>query len=278
MSEPADTLYELRLGDGTRHIGRVAARGEDRLTFQSITGQEIDVNERFARLRPAPGRIVEGEYWQHDRNQSRLFFAPTARTLEPGQGYAGIFWILPFVGVAATENLTVAGGLPPAGSFGETPVWIAPKFRVENTPARQVSVGLLALYSPDYADDGCNPDFDPGCSREGPVGESELFGIGYGIATFGDRDRALHVGSGVAFGGESLRVPIMVGGENRLGRRWKLITENWAVPGEGGAGSIGFRRIGERWTWDFGWMALYGGDDDAIPYFPIISFSYSWGG
>lgn len=279
-TQATDSLFELRLGDGTKHIGKVVSRTDDRIVFQSITGAQMEVNATFARLRTAPGNVVEGEYWAPDRNRSRLFFAPTARPVEPGQGYAGMFWILPFVGFGVSDDLTLAGGLPPAGELGQTPIWIAPKLRVLNSAERQVSLGMLGIYTPEEEREDvyyCDPQYDRSCSAEPPEGaEGKFTGIAYGIATFGGLDKALHLGSGVTFGGDGVKVPIMIGGENRLGRRWKLISENWVIPGDGGAGSLGVRRIGDNWTWDFGWMALFGDSD--VPYFPIVSFSYSWGG
>ena len=69
---PADSVWELRTGDGTTHIGRVLSRDDERIVFQTISGSEVVASARFSRLRPAPGRVVEGEYWAADRNTTRL--------------------------------------------------------------------------------------------------------------------------------------------------------------------------------------------------------------
>ncbi|CAN5824595.1 hypothetical protein BH23GEM6_BH23GEM6_25990 [soil metagenome] len=61
-----------------------------------------------------------------------------------------------------------------------------------------------------------------------------------------------------------------------MNRRNKLITENWYFPGEGAAISGGVRMMGERWTTDLGLAALLGVED--VPYFPVVSFSYNFGG
>ena len=63
-----------------------------------------------------------------------------------------------------------------------------------------------------------------------------------------------------------------------MSRGNKLITENSLIPGEGGAVSGGVRRLGRRWTVDYGLMALFGPDAEEVPYFPIVSFSYAFGG
>jgi hypothetical protein len=274
---PSDSLYELRVGDGSRTVGRIIEVRDDRIVFESITGVRMEVNRAFARLTPARGRIVEGEFWAEDKHTTRLFFAPTGRTLRAGDGYAGLFLILPFVGYGATDDITLAGGMPPAGSLESVPVWVAPKLRVYHTPSAQISAGVFAMHLPGY-----ESDYDYTTNRT--VREPSTFvGIAYGVGTFGDLDNALHVGTGVTFGGDETEVPLMVGGEFRVSRRHKLISENWLLPVTGnGALSGGIRFLGDRWTTDLGLMALLGGASDwegeEVPYFPIISFSYAFGG
>jgi hypothetical protein len=69
----------------------------------------------------------------------------------------------------------------------------------------------------------------------------------------------------------------MLGGEFRISSNNKFICENWLIMGEGGAVSGGVRMMGDRWTTDLGLMAVFG-DGNQIPYVPIVSFSYAFGG
>jgi hypothetical protein len=226
-------------------------------------------------------RVVDGEFWAEDKHTTRLFFAPTGRTLRTGEGYAGLFFILPFVGYGATDNVTIAGGMPLIGSLDQVPVWIAPKLRVHNADGVQVSTGVFAVHVPGstYYDYEPNNPYGPGRERRDP---SQFVGIAYGVGTFGDNDNALHLGTGVTFGGDETEVPLMIGGEFRTSRRHKFITENWLLPVTGGGAlSGGIRFMGDRWTTDLGLMAIFGTDDwggESIPYFPIVSFSYAFGG
>jgi hypothetical protein len=273
---PGDSIYELRVGDGSRTVGRIVEMSDERIVFETIAGVRMEVNRAFARLTPARGRIVDGEFWPEDKHTTRLFFAPTGRTLRAGDGYAGLFFILPFVGYGATDDVTLAGGMPLIGSAESVPIWVAPKLRVYNTPTAQVSTGVFAIHIP-----GWDSEYDYATDR---YRESSRFvGIAYGVGTFGDLDNALHLGTGVTFGADETEVPIMVGGEFRVSRRHKLISENWLLPVTGhGALSGGIRFLGDRWTTDLGLMALLGGtsdwDGEEIPYFPIVSFSYAFGG
>jgi hypothetical protein len=270
-SAPSDSLKQLRLGDGSTHIGRVVEMQEDRIIFETIAGVRIEANRAFARLTPVRGRIVQGEFWPEDRNSTRLFFAPTGRTLPGREGYAGVFVLLPFVAVGVTDDVTIAGGIPPVGSLDEVPIWIAPKLRVVNLPGTQVSAGLFALREPGQE----SWDWETGRTTRT---SGQAVGILYGVGTFGDLDNALHAGAGVAFGTNDGfgRVPLMVGGEMRVSRRNKLITENWFIPGEGAVISGGVRMMGDRWTTDLGLAAFVDGGE--VPYLPVVSFSYNFGG
>jgi hypothetical protein len=255
----SDTLYEIRLADGSTYIGQVVEAQGDQITLQSTGGVRITFNRaQIARVRPAQGRIVEGEFWREDTNKTRLFFAPTGRTLEAGEGYAGLFFVLPFVSYGVTDWVTLSGGLPLIGSFDEgVPFfYLAPKVRVLSMPNTQVSTGVLAFF-----------------------GGDEVAGIVYGVGTFGDADRAVTAGAGVPFlAGETVSEFVaMLGGEYRTGRRSKLLTENWFIPGESGALLTGgIRLIGERWSTDLGIAAAVGEGEGF--YFPIVSFAYSFGG
>jgi hypothetical protein len=269
---PADSLQELRRPSGATEIGHVVEERGDTVVFETINGDRIEARRRFVHIRPVRGRFVRGEFWPEDRHTTRLFFAPTGRTLREGAGYGGLFLVLPFVGYGATDDVTLAGGIPwVGGSLRDTPAWIAPKLRVVDHAGTQVSTGVFAIRLPGTDEDLCAP----GC---GEIREASWNGVAYAVGTFGGSDDAVHAGAGVFVGSGRTEVPVMVGGEHRVSRRNKLITENWLVPGTGGAGSLGVRRMGERWTVDYGVMFLFGEGAEEVPYFPIASFSYAFGG
>lgn len=282
--EHADSLVEVRLPNGTWQAGWLVDSAGDSVTIETLDGVRMQIDRRRTYLRPARGEIVEGVYWQEDRNLSRLFFAPTGRTLRQGEGYAGLFWILPFVGYGVTDQLTLAGGIPTlAGTLADTPFYLAPKLQVLSEERRQVAVGAFVVRIPDWFQDEPVYVDDPGSSDPGYYQPDDRdggwAGIGYGVGSFGDDNRALHVGGGLAVvdgdDGTMLRVPLMVGGEYRMSRKTKWLTENWVIPGEISASSLGIRRIGDRWTWDLGLMFLLTETD--VPFFPMVSFSYAFG-
>jgi hypothetical protein len=261
----SDTVYEVQLADGSTIIGRIAAVAGDRITFETQAGVRVQVDRAQIRsLRPTRGTMVGGQFMREDPNKTRLFFAPTGRTLAAGEGYFGVFeLVFAFLSFGATDWLTLSGGLPLIFSTADLPpFYIAPKLRVLSTPGVQVSAGVFALFA---------------------TGSGGGFGgIGYGVGTFGSNDRAFTVGAGLPFGEDDIgsQPLIMLGGESRIGRSTKLLSENYFVPGEAGAiVSGGVRFFGERLSADVGLAAPLGFQgQDFFFVFPVVNFTYNFGG
>ncbi len=258
----SDTLWEIHLSDGSDLVGRVIAVEGDRITVETSSGTRIEFDRsQLASVRMARGTISDGEYWPPDPNSSRLFFSPTGRTLRAGEGYIGVYEVfIPFVAFGVTNALTLAGGSPfylgPLG--GELPpFYIAPKLRLIQKGNTSVSAGFLAVYS---ADNGID----------------EGVGIAYGVGSFGPPDASFSTGIGWGFvGGDfSAKPVVMLGGEYRLSRSLKLLTENLVVPGEGLVYSAGVRFFGERLSADAGLAGITEGGCCL----PIVNFVYSFGG
>lgn len=261
----SDTVYEVQLADGSTIIGRIAAVAGDLITFETQAGIRVQVDRAQIRsIRPTRGTMVGGQFQREDPNKTRLFFAPTGRTLAAGEGYFGVFeLVFAFLSFGATDWLTVSGGLPLIFSTEALPpFYVAPKLRVFSTPGAQVSAGVFALFSTE---------------DEGGFG-----GIGYGVGTFGSNDRAFTVGAGLPFGEDDIGSEplIMLGGESRIGRSTKLLSENYFVPGEAGAiVSAGVRFFGERLSADVGLAAPVGfRGQDFFFVFPVVNFTYNFGG
>src|SRR5687768_288169 len=109
-----DTIYEVRLIDGSTVIGRIESRTGERIVLLTMANVRMELEpSQIKHLRVARGRLVNGQYWQPDANRTRLFFAPTARSVPAGEGYAGVFMLsLPFVSFGITDRITIAGGAP----------------------------------------------------------------------------------------------------------------------------------------------------------------------
>ena len=253
---PGESLYEIRLMDGSVLFGRVTAVEGETIVLVTLVGARVEVERSQIRVaRAAEGRVVEGEFWREDPNSSRLFFTATGRTLKKGEAYVGTYIIvLPFFAVGLTDRITVAAGAPVL--FGELePFYVAPKVQVFRTARAAISVGTLALFFDD-----------------------EIVGINYAVGTFGTPDHALTLGLGFGFSGDQFsNQPVaMIGGETRTSRRIKLVTENYFLPGEDGLlFSAGLRFIGDRFSTDLGIAGFVGGTSACC--IPLINFSYAFG-
>src|SRR5688500_6929315 len=90
----ADTVYSVRVLDGATLFGSLENRTDSGFTLITSNGVRAEISlDQVREVGPARGRIVSGEYWSTDPNPSRLFFAPTARSVGRGEGYVGVFMI-----------------------------------------------------------------------------------------------------------------------------------------------------------------------------------------
>ena len=254
---PSDTIYEVRLGDGSVVFARVVELDPERVAFETVGGGRLDVERSAIRaLRPARGQAVEGEFWTEDPGGTRLFFTSTGRSLERGESYVGTYVvILPFAAVGVTDRFTIVGGAPVL--LGELePFYLGPKMQVLRRTEAQVSLGTLAFFV-----------------------DHEVVGVAYGVGTFGNTDDAVSAGIGYFYSGDEVvnEPAFMVGGETRVSRRIKLIAENYILPEEVGVIlSGGVRVIGDRFNTEIGILAGVSGDEAGCCV-PLINFSYSFG-
>jgi hypothetical protein len=261
----ADTLREIRLADGSVVYGRIVAAEKDSVTIRTAGEATLQVPRgQIVSARPVRGRIVAGELRPPDPNPSRLFFAPTGRPVPGGTGYFGVYELFfPFVTFGISDAVSVTGGTPiiPGliGEFG----YLGGKATFVNRPSLQVAAGLLAGF--------LTEEFNG-------VG-----GIAFGVGTVGDADNAVTAGAGFPFAVASDNdflgnTPLlMLGGEKRVGRRTKFITENYGVPGESVViVSGGIRFFGERLSADAGLVAALGEEGGCCV--PLVNFVYTFGG
>lgn len=250
-------LHELVLKDGSRAYGTIEREDAREVIFRTHAGSVITAQRtEIVSLRLVRGRVVNSEFIKSDSQVSRLFFAPTGRSLEKGQVSVGVFeFLAPFVQVGVTDRFSIGGGTPLIFGIDEEfrPFWITPKFQVLQRARTQIAIGVLQMF---------NISGDGG-------------GIAYTVGTFGDTDSAVTAGLGLAYSGDSTGGVVMVGGERRVRRNLKLITENYVWQGGNGIVSGGVRFLGERLSADLALAVPIGvGDFIALP---VINFVYVFG-
>jgi hypothetical protein len=192
-------------------------------------------------------------------------------------------FLLPFVQVGVTDRLTVGAGTPLLFFGDETgrPVWVTPKYQFYRGARTSAALGVMHFFV---------------------LGESSRVGLAYAVTTTGTDDNAVSIGAGWAYaryredapsrcpiGPPGMAVPCtseqttkvvgspvaMIGGERRLSRHVKIITENYAFEG-GGVVSIGIRFLGERLSADLGVFTPVTADEGFIVA-PIVNFVWTFG-
>jgi len=235
----AKKAHKVVLKDGSEVIGTIEAEDSTQVEFKTISGVSMRIPRgQIKELERLSGEIAAGEYKRFDSNNTRLFFAPTARPLKQGQGYFSAYQIFfPFVAIGATDFLSLAGGVSLIPGLKEQIFYLAPKVTPLHLKNADISAGVLYI-------NATGTDFSG-------------LGIVYGVGTYGSHDAALTAGLGWGFAeGEVSNKPVlMLGGELRVSNSVKLLTENWFPPGTDiFLYSFGIRFFGESLAADLGFI------------------------
>ena len=214
-------ITRIETRDGNTYTGYVASQDTVALILRTdnlgdirIPRSEIISIREFRNMAK-----VKGRYWLPNPQSTSYFWAPNGYGLNKGEGYYQNIWILynQFTGGLA-NNFSLGGGLIPLFFFGgtATPLWIMPKISIP-VVRDKLNIGTGALLGTIAGSE--NPGF---------------FGLLFGIATFGTRDKNMSFGLAYGFAeGGMTRLPVFnVSGLLRVGPKGYLITENYIVPSE----------------------------------------------
>jgi len=238
--------------------------------------------ETQARLEKTRDALVN----RPDPNQSRLFLAPTGRTLDAGQVYLAdydLFFPSASVGIGSVLDMRAGMSVMP------------------NTVQAMyggAKIGLVQIDGFNLAVGGVGLATTNVITVES--GKDEYGGVGYAVGTIGSPRGAVTFGAGYVATGGALEEQsfALLGGEVRLpDSRVKLMTENYLLYGSGaeepskqlfggerfggeasGVASLGVRIIGSRASLDLGAATSDRWWDELLPVAPIINFSYSING
>ena len=261
-SSATRVLYQINLRDGSKLVGSIVKQDSSTISFKTAANISIEIpRDQVESIRELAGSMVRGRYYRPDPNQTRLLFAPTARTLKSGQGYFSAYQIFfPFVAVGVTGFITLAGGMSLLPGANEQLFYLAPKIRFAHLQDFDLAGGILYI-APTGADDSGG-------------------GIAYGVTTYGSAKTALTLGLGWGFAGDDFaeKPVVMIGGEVRTSHKTKLISENWLIPdSDVNLLSFGIRFFGENLAADFALIYPTAADMDGFPFFPWVGFAYNFG-
>ena len=203
--------------DGNEYIGIIIKQNSETIRIKTDRLGEINIlREEVKRITQLSTlKTKDGAYWLDNPQSTRYFVSPNAYNLKPGEGYYQNVWILfNQATFGITKHLSAGVGTVPLFLFaGEsTPAWITAKYSVPVVKDK-VNVGVGALVG----------------KVIGVTNSS--FGVLYGIATLGSKDKNINIGLGWGFAdGTIAKNPtINLSGMLRYGPKSYIMTENYFI-------------------------------------------------
>jgi len=259
-------LWHVELQNENEYIGTIVSRDAEKIVLNTTELGIITIKVKDIRIleEVSKDRLINGYYWYENPQAARYFWAPNGFGLRKGEGYYQNVWIFfNQFSYGVTDNITLGFGVVPLFLFAgaPTPIWVTPKFSVPLHDQFHLGAGALI---------------------GGVLGLGEesggAFGIAYGNATFGSRDRNITFGLGYGFaGGEWADIPtINFSGMFRIGRRGYILTENYLIDGGDDTLvmlSLGGRSVWKRLSLDYGlFVPTFSGADAliAIPWLGVV--------
>ena len=184
----------LDMEDGSSLIGRIKEVRETEILFESNLGMITVPIVKIKIVNEVPrSSIKDGKYWFPNPNATRLFFAPTGRALDQGEGYIADYYLFfPMVAYGVTDRISVGGGasLFPGLGIANQFFYFTPKIGFLKGEKLNLSAGLLLARLP---------------------WDAQTAGILYGVATLGSPDASLTAGLGYGFeGGDFAKTPMVM--------------------------------------------------------------------
>ncbi|XOV92258.1 MAG: hypothetical protein ACFHWX_18870 [Bacteroidota bacterium] len=256
--------YQIETADGNLYMGQILSQEGNIIQVRTLNIGDISLRtEDIEKMKRVDAEIAksDGSRWFDYLQSSRYFYAPSGYGLKKGDAYYQNVWILfNQFSIGFTDEFSAGIGMVPLFLFAgaPTPVWVTPKLSlpiVEN----KFNLGVGGLFGGviglgDYSSDGLG------------------FGILYGIATVGERDKnfSLGIGYGYADGDFAEKPAVSLSGMLPIGKRNFFITENYLIDNVALL-SVGGRSLIKKVTLDYGiFMPTDGGTFLAIPWLGIV--------
>jgi len=125
-------VFRIKTKDGNTFLGEIRLEDDDKIILLTDKLGEISIQKTdiVSRERVNVSRIVGGELWFENPQNTRYFFSPNGYGIRQGEAYYQNVWVFfNQVTVGVTDNVSMSVGVVPLFLImgGSTPVWINPK-------------------------------------------------------------------------------------------------------------------------------------------------------
>jgi hypothetical protein len=206
--ESEDALYLIKLKNGSEIKGIIVERRKNEIDVKTDNLGTVTISYEDIKSKQVidSSKVIDGEYWFDNPNNTRYLFAPSAMNLEKGEGYYQCAYFLGnSVNYGLTDNISIGGiVILPVAAL------ITPKIGFQIAKKFHLGAGVIMGILP-------GPSFA---------------GIVYGVATFGSKNNNITFGPGYGFYEDQMtQRPILTfNGMTRVSRKISLVTENWFLP------------------------------------------------
>jgi hypothetical protein len=222
----------VRTTDDNEFVGRVVSKIADKIVLRTANLGDVTIHRRLIKsLKPVDARKVSGgEFWSDIPLSSRYYFQGNGYGLRKNEGYYQNTWVFyNQLSYGITDNFSIGVGTVPLFLFSisSTPVWITPKVSLPVVKDK-FNIGAGAFLGT-------------------VLGENTGgFGIVYGSATAGSRNKNVSFGLGYGFAdGQWASSPtVSISGVARVSKKFALMTENYLL--NAGSAEIGILSGGGR--------------------------------
>jgi len=266
----SNTVIVIARTKGADVSGRVVATDDTSLTLLTMKSKRVVLPSRTVESwRVRRGTLTARGFRDTDLHTSRLFFGPTARTLERHTGYAAAYDVVIWAGAyGVSDRVMVSGGFSMMEGWDSAankvtgakgPAWLDARVGIFRSSKAAVALGALLG------------------TVTGPGGGS--LGNAYAVATLGSNDHAVTLLGGYPFSRENLanEPTFMIGGETRISSRLKLMTEVWRVPSTTATHAVwGVRWFNDRLVVHVGALDRLDSHLRAFPVAPWLDVGFRW--
>jgi hypothetical protein len=269
QTAPDSAKAQIETTDGNEYIGIILNQTKDSIKIKTDKIGTITISQSEIRniSNIKTIKAKDGSYWLDNPQVTRYFCAPNGYNLKQGEAFYQNVWVLFNQATLGITNRFSAGiGMVPLFMFSSpaTPVWLTAKISMPVGKNKfNLGVGmLLGTVLGERSNTG--------------------FGILYGIATFGAKDKNLNLGLGWAYAdGEIAQRPtINISGMIRTGPKGYFITENYIISTSDDIAVlsiIGGRRLIKHTGLDFGLMIPLEKNMDSFIAVPWLGITIPFG-